>query len=462
MSMYTVSKNRPTPIDQGHEKGSVYHVISRIAYLTGVPRRIFENEYEPPKLEIYEQLQLDKNARIVRNLCMLRTSIEQNYESIQRKIHYDFKNIHTIPEDVPTDCIEQLESDGVPIIKANHMLNRYIIDINKHIVDRINNCKHIFPSWLNWDYVRDLFVMPKGLTEAGIKSAAKEYYANKAGCPYQVYMNWPYANCGNILYNDRKFVTMLYEAHEDRFTDFSKVTDAGEATKDGIYRFLEESTNVVIAVDCENSDPYKLYATLNNLDQSELLNKVRKIILCDDVHTGSGWSFLERFTDILVEHRVVERVKDSKSLVDTSLTAVICKECYRNGTDSVILVSSDSDYWGLINSVDEARFLVMVEDRKCGPDIKRALDNAGITYCYIDDFCTGNSYHFKTEAMLSELNAVIAESIQLNVYDMLDDALCATRINMTDGEKNQFFDRYLKPMRLSFAENGNISIALGA
>lgn len=462
MSMYTVSKNCPTPIDQGHEKGSVYHVISRVAYLTGVPKKIFENEFEPPKLEIYEQLKLDKNARIVRNLCMLRTSIEQNYDCIQHKIHYDFKNIHTIPEVVPTDCIDQLELDGVPIIKANHMLNRYIIDINKHIVDRINNCKHIFPSWLNWDYVRDLFVMPKGLTEAGIKAAAKEYYANKAGCPYQVYMNWSYANCGNILYNDMKFVTVLYEAHEDRFTDFSKVTDAGEATKDEIYRFLEDSDRVAIVVDCENSDPYKLHATLSNLDQCELLDKVSKIILYDDVHTGSGWSFLERFTDIPVEHLMIKRVKDSKSLVDVSLTAGICKEFYQNGIDAFVLVSSDSDYWGLISSVSGPRFLVMVEDKKCGPDIKRALDNAGITYCYIDDFCTGNSYHIKTAAMLSELNAVIAESIQLNVYDMLDDALCATRIHMTDGEKKQFFDRYLKPMRLSFAENGNISIALGA
>ena len=32
--------------------------------------------------------------------------------------------------------------------------------------------------------------------------------------PYQVYINWAYAGAGNILYNDKKFVTLLYEAHE--------------------------------------------------------------------------------------------------------------------------------------------------------------------------------------------------------------------------------------------------------
>ena len=54
-------------------------IISRVAYLIGVPKRIFDNPHEPPDLEVYKLLDLDKNARIVRNLCCLRTSIEQNY-----------------------------------------------------------------------------------------------------------------------------------------------------------------------------------------------------------------------------------------------------------------------------------------------------------------------------------------------------------------------------------------------
>jgi len=63
-------------------KDSTYEIVSKVAYLIGVPKRIFENEHEPPKLEIFEKLDKDKNARIVRNLCMLRTSIERNYKKI--------------------------------------------------------------------------------------------------------------------------------------------------------------------------------------------------------------------------------------------------------------------------------------------------------------------------------------------------------------------------------------------
>ena len=54
--------------------------------------------------------------------------------------------------------------------------------------------------------------------------------------------------------------------------------------KGGIYDFLDESKKVV---DCKNSDPGKLCATLCNLDQDSLL-KVSKIVLYDDAHSASA------------------------------------------------------------------------------------------------------------------------------------------------------------------------------
>lgn len=35
-------------------ENSTYTVVSKVAYLIGVQKRIFENEYEPPKMEWYE------------------------------------------------------------------------------------------------------------------------------------------------------------------------------------------------------------------------------------------------------------------------------------------------------------------------------------------------------------------------------------------------------------------------
>ena len=44
-------------------KDSTYELVSKVAYLIGVPLRIFQNEHEPPKIEIYNRLEQDKNAR---------------------------------------------------------------------------------------------------------------------------------------------------------------------------------------------------------------------------------------------------------------------------------------------------------------------------------------------------------------------------------------------------------------
>ncbi len=43
---------------------------------------------------------------------------------------------------------------------------------------------------------------------------------------------------------------------------------------------------------------------------------------------------------------MIERVKENKSLVDIRLTTGTCREFFQNDTDSCILASSDSDYWG--------------------------------------------------------------------------------------------------------------------
>lgn len=441
-------------------RNSTYHIISKIAYLIGVPQRIFELEHEPPKMEHFKELQSNKHARIIRNLCMLRTAIERNYRELNYQMTWDIKNLHSFPELIPQDCLKQLETDGISIIKANYKLNQYIIDINRHIANRINNCKPLFP-WLEWEYVKNLFLMPNGLTESGIKAAAAEYYANKGRYPYQVYINWCYGEAGNILYNDKKFATLLYEANEDRFEDMSKVTDASDVTKESVYDFLENSDRAVIMVDCENSDPYKLYATLNNLDQQALLDRIYKIILCDDVNTTTAWDILNQFTSIPVEHLEIARVSSRKSIIDQALCVQAVKEHYVNEVDSIMLFGSDSDYWGLFGQLKTVNYYVMVESGKFGTDNRNALTEAGIPFCYIDNFCTGNSHQIKVEAMLREIRSTLDEALHLNVNDMLHSAYLATRAEMSEAERKQFYDRYIKPMRLVIGEDGALSIVLG-
>ena len=456
----TVNGVEYTP-DQITYKDSTYELISKIAFLIGVPQSIFEAVREPPQLDVFTQLSKDKSARIIRNLCIIRTSIERNFRKINDVMRFEHRGLLTMPDEwIPSASMQQLNEDGIVFMKkSSTKLFQHIIEINRIISDRINNCKNLFPTWINWLYIKELFVMPDGLTEEGTKQAADTYYANRSYYPYRMYINWIPMDEGNILYNDKKFATLLYQWHCDEFTEYNKVSDAGDYVKNNIYDFVNNSEKTVVVVDCENSDPYKLCATLRNLDY-EVIQKISKIILFDDPRTVSAWRILESYVKIPVEHIMTERVKQNKSLVDIRLTARACQEHYQNLVDSFVIVSSDSDYWGLISSMPDARFLVMIEREKCSADMKATLASSEIFYCYLDDFYSGNSEDIKRDALFKEMARWIDNSIHLNVNDMFDAAMRNTRIEMTPAEQKQFYEKHIRHMTLSIDENGNVPLAL--
>lgn len=450
----------PSPDETLTFKDSTFEIVSKVSYLIGVPKRYFESDSPSPKMEVFTKLEMDKNARIIRHLCILRTSIERNFKKINDECRMGLKSIFTLPEYVPSDSIQHLTNDGISIYKkSGTQLSGYIVEINKLISDRINNCKGLFPLWLNWQYIREMFIMPDGLVEEKTKDAAIYYYSKIDFYPYQMYINWPASDKGNILYNDKKFVTLLYSWHFEEFTDFGKVSDAGSYFKNNIYDFIADSQQVVVVVDCENVDPYKLSATLRGLSKDSL-SKISSIILFDDVHASSGWDLLQQFTSIPVEHIEIERVKENKSLVDMKLALRVSQEFYEKQVDSYVLVSSDSDYWALISSLPKAHFLVMVEHDKCGPDLKNALAEHGIFYCYLDDFYSGDSEDLKQKALFREMAIYLEQAVHLNLNTMLDEALHATRVNMTPAERKQFYDKHLKPLQMSISDEGDVTLAV--
>ena len=278
---------------------------------------------------------------------MIRTGLVRYFTQVGNTMMYDLKNIDSVPDYIPPECAKQLRRDGIQLLKANYKPEKYIADINRLIPSWVDACKEIFPIWLNWDYIRMMFLMPKGDTTEGAKRAFAEYHRNLGLYPYQVYINWPVAETdGNILISDKKFVTLLYEKHENFFQDVDKVTDASYQTKHGIYDFIADSSGTILVVDCENSDPYKLHAVLKNLD-SDQMGQVKKIILFDDpTYTPAAWQILNEFTEIPVEHIALSRLKNNKSLVDMTLGVMVTKEYYKSNADSFVIVSSASDYAG--------------------------------------------------------------------------------------------------------------------
>ena len=429
-------------------------VCTIMAFLIGVDWQKCSFYYEQEE-QLYEELQENQECVIIRCLCRIRTNLILNYSETQNQMVYNLTNLdrqERYREDVKT-----LHKCGIDIIKVNYFVNLYLADINKLITQRINNVKDIFPDWIRWDYIRPLFIMPRGQKEKEIIAESKNYLAYKSCYPYQMYINWQPVDEGNILINDRKFAKVLYAQHDDVFEDLSKVKDASKTVKKNIYEFIDNSQSVELVVDCENSDPFKLASVLKQLDKTET-EKIQKIVLYDDVHTTNAWRYMKAVTGIPVEHNIVERIKYDKSLVDIKMGMGISKAYYKDNVTAFILLSSDSDFWGVISSLPDADFLVMVEEEKCGPDIQNALEQDGTYYCFMDDFCTGNIKTFKNAMFVSALKDEMGKALAIDTHALIDDIIRNLRMDVSASEKSNFYNKYIRKMRLEIDDNGILKI----
>lgn len=430
-------------------------ITSKIAYLIGVKEehlvQFFEDDEEELKI-------LDKSSCfVIRNLSILRTKLLTNYKKTENAFRYELLNLDRM--DMYKTEVKALEKCNVHIIKANYRVNKYIVDINDLISKRIDECRNLFPDWLEWKYVKRMFIMPNGTKEDKILAESTKFNTNRAFYPFGCYANWDPQDEGNVLVSDKKFLSILYAQNNDWFTGIDKVTDVNDSVKSGIYDFIDRNGVIDVVVDCENSDAFRLYSTLKGLDD-EKISKINKIILYDDVHTTSAWKLLtEEFRGIIeFEYILVERLNEAKSLVDHKMIADISKEHYREEVDAFIIVSSDSDYWAIISSIDDADFLVMVENEKVGHDIREALDDKGIFYCYINDFCSSKVGEFENKVLDAELKKRLENALDLNAKELLRSVYQAARITPNEAEKENYYNKHIKTLKLVIDEMGNMKI----
>ena len=433
-------------------------IVTTIGYMIGVKKNILEQCFGEEYHELLQTLYVNKETSIIRYLCKLRTTLMQKFKKTDDEMRFNLKNLNSM-DFYDQDNIKQLEKWGFEIIKPNYRSEKYMLDLAGLISANIDNCFELFHDWVNWNYIKDLFVIPQYTKKGVLKSEFNIYMKNIEYYPFQMYIHWKPEDHGSILYTDGKFLGIIYRQHNDIFTDFTKYKDAHSETKNNIYDFIDRSYKTAIAVDCENSDVYKLYSVLKNLNQDEL-SKIEKIVLYDDYHTTSGWDWLEKFTKIPIEHIEVNRVTDQKSLVDIKMTAGVCTDYYENNITSFILVSSDSDYWGLISTLTKAEFLVMYEHSKCGQAIKRALSEHNIYYCSIDDFCSGNIEELKKAVLFSCLEKYLPEIISLNGKELVRKIYEEARISASEKEMENFYDRYIKTLRLRVDNDGNFTVEI--
>ncbi|MBQ4282446.1 MAG: NYN domain-containing protein [Lachnospira sp.] len=433
-------------------------LVTTVAYMIGVKKDNIIKYYEEECRELLDKLFKSKEATIIRYLSKLRTTLFLRYKKTDSELRFNITNLDKI-EWYDKDNIKQLQEWGIPVLQPNYTSDMYMEHFANLIAENIDACEHLFEDWIKFEYIKDLFVIPRQGKKNVLKAEFETFMKFYKFYPFQMYIHWSPRDCGNILYNDEKFVGVLYGQHGELFTDTSKVKDATDETKDNIYEFINSGHKVAIAVDCENSDVFKLYGVLKNLNQEEL-DKIEKIMLFDDSHTSTAWEWLGKFTKIPVEYIQVQRVTDAKSLVDIQMTAGVCTAYYKDNIDSFIVCSSDSDFWGLISSLPDANFLVMYEYTKCGKAIKEAMAEKGVVNCSVDDFCTGNATELKRAVLLDQLESYGNKLVGMNGKDLARQVYVDTRITYVEADVENFYNKYVKSIRLKMDEEGVFRIEI--
>ena len=359
-------------------------MCEKLQYLIGVPSQYIDNFDALNKGELRE----------IRKLCSLRSLIIDKFTEINEQ----FRNYVQLADiSITSRLVNDLAEMGI-VIQNAHSLSRNIIELNELIDARIVKVALGFKG-IPREWICEMFHMPNGDEIDGVRTAVRKYRQYKNFYPYQKYINWPFAETPeekrskNIFGNDQDLHEMLAEIHSNKRTQ--------------LMDFIGTAKDVVVVVDCENSDAQRLYDSLAFMKRF-----LRKIILVDDTHTNLMWDELVREyrnEGVRVEHDELPRLKEQKSLVDLRMVAKTCEEYYKNHVEHFILVTSDSDIWALISSLPDADIMILAERCKSGDLLLEALTQNHIPFVFMEDI-TEESTLLMDRIMRREIEKQISRS----------------------------------------------------
>lgn len=434
-------------------------ICTTIAYLIGVNDEYLERSF-PDYNEWLADLRQNDKATVVRHLCNIRTTLLRHAPKIDREMMYELKNLNSIKY-FDSEIFKYLERQGVAVIKANYTVAKYHKDLTELIAEKIEECKYLFANytWLNWEYIKELFYNKKFRKNGELEKEHKKYANHSLLYPFQRYIYWEPKDIGFLLSDDLKFLNTIYEQHSDELElEDIKLMNVSTSYKQSLYEFVKSGTKIVMCVDCENIDVFKFYGMLDSLNKEEL-SKIERIIMYHDKKDKEKWYAIEEFVDVPIEYIETERIKAGKSSLDIYLAAGITKLVYTEDITSVILCSSDCDYWGLISTLPQIDFCVIYELENVGTKIKYKLDESQITHCAIDDFGSDGSETLKKKILLNVRDEALKDLFCLSCNELTDKIYADAGIDGTEQEKERFCKEFIRTMILKADDKGYFYIA---
>lgn len=432
-----------------------------VGFLLGVTDEALMKRLDNPEeyLPIKESLEKNEDAVAIRHLNNIRSNLILHFKEVSRNLRN--MNATFTPLD-KTDLFKEdfrvLNRMSIYIITGNTDIYEYLKRINNEIIRRIDKLEKLFPDWVRFRHIRNMFIMPNNIEEE-----SKKFQVYQSLYPFQRYFYWREpSDCGYILATDCDLLNVIYRSGNEFFTDNDRVCDASDNVKNNINEFINRASKIQVFIDGENADPYRFASAIESLKDREI-EKINKIVVYyDSEHSTKAWTMLKHFTyGVEVEAVPVERIVENKSLVDHRLVMGVSKAIYKEDVDSIILVSSDSDFWSVIDASEDVRYLVMVEHEKCGHEFRNLLRDKDVFYCYLDRFITPDDDKFFKIVFRHELEKSINDNFSLgNARELLSSVLHSCRADVSKAEEDMLFEKYIKTLSLRINSDGNFVLEI--
>ena len=429
-------------------------IVTTMAFLAGVSEENLIRIYANENNGLLTKLRSDSSANLIRNLSIMRTKAIRKYASFS-------PNIFTAEER------KMLGKHYISFLESSDMVG-WIIALNHAIYANIEACRVLFPADIGWQAVYDLFVMKgcvRKVKNAGavVQREIKKYKEKHNLYPFQVYIHWKPHDCGNMFHDDRKFCEIIKSEYKPEKQNQKTHTDPDSVLKP----FVNQTSKSVIAVDCENTDAYKLMSILEGLEEG-IADKIDKVMLFTDSKVPVEWQAFSEKCRLKTQIHPSGRVLEHKSTVDFALITELCREHFERKANSFIIVSSDSDFLSVVSSLKTAYFLMMTENEKCSDRTIQTLNEMDIPHISLDDFDIGNLSEYKMAVMLGCLKEKIdlfnksGVLSALNYHELMNSITDQCHVTLNDNERRSFVNRYLLSLKLTVANDDNYYIEIPA
>ena len=129
----------------------------------------------------------------------------------------------------------------------------------------------------------------------------------------------------------------------------------------------------------------------------------------------------------------------------------------QDNADGIILASSDSDFFSLIECLREVKFMVLAERDKISNTAIDEYEKTGVFVCMIDDF-TSHLGDIQKGALNVGVSNYLTDHLNVNLNELLDEMYQKLRLDYSTKEKAKIRDNMIRNLKVQVDIDGELSI----